>query len=139
MKWFLLVLPVILFAMPHPVRSEPLKLADSQMVLLDDFQTRCDFAFLLSGPNEALSESWEKIRKLLKTHTAEMALVAEYWDSKATRELTATLEHLKSSAHRERSNYGPAIDSQYNLYYFEHIGEIVKMIEEVSKWPASKS
>jgi hypothetical protein len=110
---------------------------DSQPVLIDRMYQRCSWACTLLGLKDSKDAASERIIALKYSHTVELAALAEYWESRATRELTPTLEFLSSVAKRDGINLASTVESQYRVFYFENLNKIESMLEEVAKLPKS--
>lgn len=106
---------------------------DNQSELKNRMYHRCAWACTLSGQSDRKDAMSARMNALTETHQAELNALAEYWETRATRELTATLEFLSAAAKRDGTDLASAVESQYRLFYFEKLDEIEAMLDEIPK------
>jgi hypothetical protein len=132
MKCFALVLAFTLsfISLVHSQQA-----TDDQLHLRNRLYQRFDWACLLTGQSDRKDAFSARLNALWESRPAELTALAEFWETRATRELTATLEFLGLAAKRDGTNLASAIESQYRLFYFEKLDEIEAMLDELSKRP----
>lgn len=126
----LLVLSWMLILSTLVAAAEP-QIPKRTVAQIQKLQSRCEWAVSipLGGDSTAFLK---RLEELAKTHPFSIAKIGEYWDAKATRDLSITLEHLGQKGARNAVDVSDEVHRQYGLYYLENHKAIREMVDRLT-------
>jgi hypothetical protein len=125
----------LMFALSTLAIAEERPISQEAVNQIQKLKSRCEWAVSIPGELDH-SPLLKSLIEFEKTHPWSLAKIGEYWDAKATKDLTETLEHLDQKEARNRIDLSDEVHRQNGLYYLENLSAIRAMADRLLNWPA---